>query len=185
MNGATAKEQRRNLKKAVGEEAAAAVVACREDVQKLHFEHKALARQMLEFDRELAATKEGRAIDARRLGARLDEACERLDALSARYAEVHARLESTIRHFQIGENALRADIMRLEQWADARGALTRWQRFWSLLSGKCYVRLEPRLLEADQHYPKKGRAFATSDLGPIAREAFGVKQGAHLGAVEP
>jgi flagellar biosynthesis chaperone FliJ len=98
-----AKAQRRNLKNAIGEQAAAAVVDVRELAHKTRLEHVVLAQQMLEFERTVAQLKEARAHDLKTVAglreqlesahARLSTRGQTIDALCNDTTHVHRRLD--------------------------------------------------------------------------------------------
>jgi chromosome segregation ATPase len=67
MSASSAKEQRRNLTKAIGETAAAAVAEARGLVHTLQLQHQTLARQMLAFETMVAGVREARAADRERI----------------------------------------------------------------------------------------------------------------------
>lgn len=69
MNEKVAKAQRRNLRQAIGEQAAAALVDVRDLATKTHLEHVVLAQQMLAFERDVAVLKEARARDLQTIAA--------------------------------------------------------------------------------------------------------------------
>lgn len=195
MSEATSKEQRRNLRKEIGEQAAAAVVELRELVQKVRLEHITLARQMLEFEGTVATIRQSRSTDQARLvaqGTRVDDALEQLEALRGRLkfetvngdAAYHAIGErgDFIRPIGTDVDALCADVARLRWWAERRATLSRWQRFMSFVTGRCAVRFDDydAQMEVLQHPSLVPRvATAVADAKPLPWRA------AHQGAREP
>lgn len=201
MSGATSKEQRRNLKKAIGAEAADAVAECRALVQQVHNQQRILATQMLENERQLAHVREGRAVDKKQVlgqGARLDEAIEGLEALALRFNGLDEADEG--RHLALLDlcdalvsqlNQHNERIHRLTWWAEQRATLTRWQRFWSFVTGRCAVQLSDCPMYPTGA-PVGPAIYESKNGGPLQRVSEAVAAGkplpwkaAHEGAIEP
>lgn len=181
-SGSSSKEERRNLRKEMGTVAAAAVVELRGDVQRVNLEHRTLARQMLEFEGTVATVRQGRASDQERVrqqGARLDELGEQLEALLAKFKELH----ETDERLNARRSELDDRVYAIERWALKHGRQTRWQRLRSLLAGKCAVPLQvdARTALADRaelahelQYPPV--TYVSKDGGPLERVASAREQ---------
>src|SRR5262245_27632315 len=83
MNGSMSKEQRRHLRKEVGDVAAAAVGELRGLVQQVRMEHQVLARDFLRIDTDVAGAREAHAQALKRFAA----IAEQLQNLSTRLGE--------------------------------------------------------------------------------------------------
>lgn len=140
MSGSTSKEAKRNLRKAFGADIAAALEEQRALVQQAHNSARVLAKQMLELETTVATLRQGRAEDRRQHGAKLDDALERLDALTAKGKDLAGKVERL--------PSMDVRLCAVEQWAHARAALTRRQRLVSFLRGTCAV---PFVASADAH----------------------------------
>lgn len=196
MNGAASKEQRRNLKKVLGPEVAAALDEQRQLVQQAHNSQRVLAKQMQELEQTAAGLREGRAHDRRQLGAKLDDAAERLDALTARlsnFAEEHDSVVGKVdcQHAVFSRllDQLEWRLNRVDGWIDRRQRLTRWQRLRSLITGRCALAYQA--LDPTDHNDDDPPAVA-ADVEVIPnptmqqREDFFTKRtrvDAHMGAV--
>lgn len=209
MSGTSSKEERRNLRKEMGTVAAAAVLELHGTVRTVTLEHRVLARQMATFETTVAAVRQGRAADQARVqnqGARIDELVEQLESLGfkVRYAGVNGDAA----YKAIGERGdwlrpigdevtrLQADVARLRWWTEQRAKLSRWQRFWSFVTGRCAVRLEQydeeqELLQHPSLVPKGPVVYESKNGGPLERVGAAAANGdplpwrsAHQGARE-
>lgn len=153
MSGSTSREQKKNLRKLLGADIADALEVQRTDVQSVHNAQRVLARQMQEFEREVAITRQSRAEDKKQFGSRLDDTVEQAEAAALRVCKDSDDALTELRG-QLAAVSARAD--RLEAWFIREARRTRWQRFWFFVGLGPFVGRRPTTLSAPCQRPPTG-----------------------------
>lgn len=174
MNAKLAKEERANLKRAMGETATLAFEGCQKEVADLHQAHRSLLHQHAAIAKELAELKAGVTSHAatlvnesRRLSGRIDGVaswCEQNEALAK---GVDIAVSALIPLLQIdgafwGVASVREDCHRLTM-ALLETTSQAAERFNSVIHGSLWVRLMWALFGTVPYCVERDRRFASVD----------------------
>lgn len=93
-----------DVRKKVGAQAAEAVGELRAVVRQLQLQHRALAREILEYRREVDQAVAGRQVDRKHQGALYDKLAEQLENMNARLSQLERPLFTSLEvHGEVSE----------------------------------------------------------------------------------